>query len=562
MPTGQRLDYLVVSYPEAVGVLALTEDERVVMVGQYRYAVDEYSWEIPMGTREGGESAVECAKRELQEESGYLAGRIEPLFTFHPSNAVSDQTVYLCLASELTAGTPSPEHPEPVEELIRLELVPFDVVLAQALRGEIRDAATVIAVLLLSELGMGDDTIMKIFVNAVSAKSGGSTTYIKNLIAELSALEPKHDFLFYIPSEHVRDLPGCGEHIRVIGTDVSHRPLWERFLWDQWMLPKILQRENVDVLLSSSDFGVLFSPCAQVLLVRNHIFFSSLYLRTILCAKSRRFRVEFILRRWLVIRSARASDIVAFASASMLRDFQNFAKLPDRKVVVNYFGVSLTRFKASAEDPGTAAHGRNELLRLLYVSEYGDYKNLSTLLKALLLLRQRGLSDFRLVTTVNPAQRSSSLSESVTKSLDHRLISDPTLNNHLVIVGPVPYEEVHLLYRDADLFVFPSLAESFGHPLVEAMASGLPVLASDIPVHREICEDAAFYFSPLDPEDLAKNVLLLKSQPELRKELGRLGQSQVAQQFTWHGHVTRLLELLERAGNTRGNRGVATEKRC
>lgn len=147
LPTGRFVDYLVVSYPEAVAVLALTEDQQVVMVGQYRYAVDEYCWEIPAGSREEGESIVKCAKRELQEETGYSAKHIKPFFTFHPSNAASNQIVHLCLATNLTKSKPSTSHKEPVEELIRVKLVPIDIVLNQVLQCEIRDACTVIAIL-------------------------------------------------------------------------------------------------------------------------------------------------------------------------------------------------------------------------------------------------------------------------------------------------------------------------------------------------------------------------------------------------------------------------------
>ena len=82
LPTGRFVDYLVVSYPEAVGVLALTEDQQVVMIGQYRYAIDEYCWEIPAGSREKGESIVKCAKWELKEETSYSARHVKPFLLF------------------------------------------------------------------------------------------------------------------------------------------------------------------------------------------------------------------------------------------------------------------------------------------------------------------------------------------------------------------------------------------------------------------------------------------------------------------------------------------------
>jgi ADP-ribose pyrophosphatase len=151
LPTGKRLDYLVIGYPQAAAALALTDDQKVVMVGQYRYAVNEYSWEIPSGGIEDGESADSCARRELKEETGYSPGRLEPLITYHPSNAASDQAIHVFLALDLKRGEPEPAREEPVEETIKIALVPFDELLKRVRQGEIHDASTIIAVLLYAQ---------------------------------------------------------------------------------------------------------------------------------------------------------------------------------------------------------------------------------------------------------------------------------------------------------------------------------------------------------------------------------------------------------------------------
>lgn len=151
LPTGKRLDYLVIGYPEAAAVLALTDDQQVILVGQYRYAVNEYSWEIPSGGIEDGESAENCARRELREETGYSPGRIEQLITYHPSNAASNQVIHVFLALDLERTEPEPVHEEPVEQTIKVDLVPFDELLKRVRQGEIHDAATIIAVLLYAQ---------------------------------------------------------------------------------------------------------------------------------------------------------------------------------------------------------------------------------------------------------------------------------------------------------------------------------------------------------------------------------------------------------------------------
>ena len=110
------------------------------------------------------------------------------------------------------------------------------------------------------------------------------------------------------------------------------------------------------------------------------------------------------------------------------------------------------------------------------------------------------------------------------------------------------------LYQENDIFVFPSLVESFGHPLVEAMASGLPIIASDIPVHREICADAAVYFDPLDPDDLADKIVALSNNKNLFQDLREEGMKRVKMYFNWKDHVVRLVKIIEQVtdGSSKG----------
>ena len=82
-------------------------------------------------------------------------------------------------------------------------------------------------------------------------------------------------------------------------------------------------------------------------------------------------------------------------------------------------------------------------------------------------------------------------------------------------LGTVPYRSLHHLYRACHVYVTPAYAESFAHPLVESMSSGLPVVASDLPVHREICRDAATYFPCFSPDALAERVVQVHQSPGL-----------------------------------------------
>jgi glycosyltransferase involved in cell wall biosynthesis len=251
------------------------------------------------------------------------------------------------------------------------------------------------------------------------------------------------------------------------------------------------------------------------------------------------------MRRSLVLLSAWASDVVMTASQSLLEDLQRSTRLAHKKIVVNPFGVPLERFVRHASTSSqTPREGAHRPFRLLHVSTYSDYKNLTTLLQAIRNLAEHGTCDVSLVTTADPWQFPEV--EVVSREVDQALAAHPQVAPFVKFTGSVPYDNVSRLYQDADLFVFPSLAESFGHPLVEAMAGGLPILASDIPICREICEDVAVYFDPLDPKDLAEKVSMLRDNSNLRGRLGESGRKQAERHFDWKDHVQRLVEILER----------------
>ncbi len=109
-PDGQPGIYGVVQFKnKAVGVLPVDDRGRVWLVGQYRYPLDRYSWEIPEGGGHGAESVEEAALRELKEETGLSAGRLERISVSHLSNSVSDEEATIFRATELTEGPSAPE---------------------------------------------------------------------------------------------------------------------------------------------------------------------------------------------------------------------------------------------------------------------------------------------------------------------------------------------------------------------------------------------------------------------------------------------------------------------
>jgi 8-oxo-dGTP pyrophosphatase MutT (NUDIX family) len=130
----------------ACGVLALDDQDRVVLVGQWRYPLETYSWELPEGGGEVSESPFEAIRRELAEEAGLSAQTWEPLCFFHPSNSSTEEETFLFLATGLAPI--GGHHAEDDEELM-VHSEPFHDCLRRVLSGEITDSLTVVALLAL-----------------------------------------------------------------------------------------------------------------------------------------------------------------------------------------------------------------------------------------------------------------------------------------------------------------------------------------------------------------------------------------------------------------------------
>lgn len=145
-PGGARHEREVVHHPGAVGIVPVHGDGTVTLVRQYRAALDREMWEIPAGLRDvAGEPTDETARRELAEEVGLRAGRLEHLVTFHNSPGFSDEAVVIYVATDLTRVPDDRQGAE--EEAMLVERVPLAEARAMVADGRITDAKTVIAVL-------------------------------------------------------------------------------------------------------------------------------------------------------------------------------------------------------------------------------------------------------------------------------------------------------------------------------------------------------------------------------------------------------------------------------
>ncbi len=149
-PGGRDGIYGLVRYKNhAIGIVPVDEDGNTYLVGQYRYALDRYSWEIPEGGCPVGTATLDTAKRELKEETGLVADHWEQLMEFHLSNSVSDEWGVAYVARGLRLETAEPEDTEELQ----LRKVPLKEAIAMTLDGRITDALSILALQRIALLG-------------------------------------------------------------------------------------------------------------------------------------------------------------------------------------------------------------------------------------------------------------------------------------------------------------------------------------------------------------------------------------------------------------------------
>jgi glycosyltransferase involved in cell wall biosynthesis len=392
--------------------------------------------------------------------------------------------------------------------------------------------------------------MIHIFINALAASAGGGLTYVRNVVPHLGAnanvratvlldarlraeLEPRPNLAFIVRES----TPG------------AIRRAW----FEQRTVCDLIRNSGANVLLSTGNFALWNSPVPQILLSRNSLYTSRDFFDDLRARGEYRLWLDTHLKGAFAKWSIQSVDRTVAPSQAFAKELQDWTGMPvaaihhgfDREAFIRDPSVLPGQIRRQLDSPGDA-------LRLLFVSHYNYYRNFETLIRALPLIRQqlkpRAVRLFLTCTLAAGANPGAYHPESAA-----RLVSQLEVNDDIVQLGPVPYSLLHQLHREVDLYVTPAYAESFAHPLVEAMSSELPIVASDLPVHREICGAASSYFHRFSPHELAQRVCEVASSPGLAAGLVRKGIER-ASLFSWKLHVERILSLAESVAGAENHR--------
>ena len=376
---------------------------------------------------------------------------------------------------------------------------------------------------------------MKIGINALplSRVQAGAARMIRSVIEQWREIDSENYYFLY--SDRDFDLPWEGERWRKRIS--SPLPLLPGTLWLQTVGRRMILRDQLDVFWGTNNMLPLGLPSALAKVLTIHDLLWPLY--------SKPAHPFHRCMYWLFFeRSARQADRIIAVSQSTARDLERLFAVPESKIGVIYHGVSPAY---SPQDPRAAAelvankYGASKDY-ILTVGTVGPHKNLITLVEAMKILRERGQLSFQHLAVGAKGRKRARLLNAMRSS--------GLTAEDVHFLGFVPDKDLPVLYSGSCALVFPSLYEGFGLPLVEAMACGVPVVASNTSSIPEVVGDAALLVPPTQPEAFAEAILRVRSDMDLRRRMIEKGLSRAAS-FRWDKAARQLLECL---------RSVVTEK--
>ncbi len=303
--------------------------------------------------------------------------------------------------------------------------------------------------------------------------------------------------------------------------------------WHQFALPGLCTKRNFDILFLPAGNRRLpiWAPCPTIGTVHD---LSSIHVKE----KYDPGRTFYITR--VLPRLVRRLNLVLTVSESSKRDIVEYCGVPEDRVVVTPNGVDHEEyFQRDKEKARTRIGSKYGITGpfLLYVSRIEHPgKNHARLVLAFDRLKSRTGLPHQLVLAGGDWDRAQEV---------HRIASQCSHNKHIVFTGFVDHADLPYLYCSADLFVFPSLYEGFGIPILEAMACGTAVACSNVSSMPEIAGDSALQFDPYDEDEISVAMERLLSDDKLRDDYVQRGLAR-SREYTWHNTAVKTLEAFHR----------------
>lgn len=364
-------------------------------------------------------------------------------------------------------------------------------------------------------------------VRTVLPNRSGVGNYVLHLIQNLTQVDPEPTYFFLAFKKNIPSLELLGLDKNPLLTVFSHEnhPLGD--FWEHFILPVRLKKKKVDIFHGPASL-IPFRKESYRVVVTIHDLVAFLFSETIPLKYGAYMR--FLLRQAV----KRANKIIS-VSYHTRQDLIDILKVPPEKITVIH----------EAPSPIFHPHDKDQVRKILkerygitkkFIYHLGNIeprKNLINLLEAFSRVCRELGSEYQLVVSGQKGW--------LVRSLNHFLKTYP-VRDQVFFTGYVPVEDLPLFMNGAEIFVFPSLYEGFGLPVLEAMSCGTPVISSNRSSIPEIVGSAAVLIDPTDPAEIADRIVSLLRDDQERRRLSLLGIDQAAR-FSWIDVARKTLEV-------------------
>ena len=350
----------------------------------------------------------------------------------------------------------------------------------------------------------------------------GVGTYVRNLIRQLGRIDQDTEYVLLCQNDDCNITNELGENFRAVPDSAKQYSLQE-----QLSVPFKIFRASPNLFHTPHYILPILTPCRSIVTIHDciHLLFPQ-YLRN---------RLEHTYAYTMFWTAVHKANRILTVSETSKRDILKLFDLPEEKVTVIYNAIDERFYREPSEENLIRVRERHQLHDrfLMYSGNVKPHKNLELLINAFSLLRKDGLDDLKLLITGSEISKYAPLRRAV-----HR----HNIHQHVRFLGYQSEETLAILYRLADVFVFPSLYEGFGLPPLEAMASGTPVVVSNVSSLPEVVGNAGILVDPYDARAIADGISQVICDDTLRQELKVRGVIR-ARSFSWKASVAQIHKI-------------------
>jgi glycosyltransferase involved in cell wall biosynthesis len=360
-------------------------------------------------------------------------------------------------------------------------------------------------------------------------KKHGMDMVALELIKNLQTIDKKNEYVVFVKPDVDNTCIPAAPNFKIVELGGGPYPTWEQFA-----LPRAAKNEGCDILHCTSNTGPIWSKVPLITILHDIIYLESVSL----LKKSGTWyqKIGNMYRRWVVPPVVKRSKRVATVSNFEKERIKNFMGLGDNLVAI-YNGVGQHFKKITDESILKAAKEKYKLPDnfMFFLGNTDPKKNTPNVLKAFADFNKKSKTKFKLVML--------DYEENALKTILND-IGSPETRNDIHLTGYVVNTDLPAIINQCKVFLYPSLRESFGIPILEGMACGVPVITSNTSSMPEIAGDAAAIVDPFKPEEILASIERILEDENFRNELCEKGIER-AKLFSWKNMAAKYLELYE-----------------